>query len=127
MSDFEIAAYDRNQCLLCRKNGKVLGQVNVRDLREETFGGYVIWNLLVYPEHRNQGVAEALIRCVLSSFDDAPVFITAEPFYDGEGMDKDSLVSWYRRFGFERWRNTLNQDGHWMVREFQNDNGPAEN
>jgi len=67
-----------------------------------------------------------LIQCVLNSFEDAPVFITAEPFYDGEGMDKDNLVSWYRRFGFESWRHKLNLDGKWMVREPQKENGPAE-
>ena len=125
MSDYEIAAYDRNECLLCRLNGKVIGQVNVRDFREESFGGYVIWNLLVFPGHRNQGAAEALMQCVLDNFKDAPVYITAEPFFDSEGMDAEGLLQWYRRLGFDNWQNEpddtneSNSRGKWMIREPQ--------
>ena len=125
MSDFEIAAFDRNECLLCRKNGIVVGQVNVRDLREDNFGGYVVWNLLVYPDYRQQGVGEALIRCVLNSFEDAPVFITADPFHDEEGLDKDGLASWYQRLGFEAWQHELNPAGNWMIHEPVNENEPS--
>jgi len=115
MSDFEIASYDRNECLLCRRNGKVVGQVNVRDLRDEFFGGYIIWNLLVFPDHRNQGVAEALVRCVLSSYDDSPVYITAEPFYDDSGLGEGQLMSWYQRLGFAKWQHPQNTAGKWMI------------
>ncbi len=114
MSDYEIASYDRNDCLLCRRNGIVLGQVNVRDLRDESLAGYVIWSLLVFPEHRNQGVGEAMIQCVLRTYQDAPVFITADPFYDAEGMDKERLLEWYRRIGFEDWQDKSIADGKWL-------------
>lgn len=117
MSDFEIAAYDRNECLLCRHEGKVVGQVSVRDLRDESFGGYVVWNLLVFPEHRNTGVGEALLQCVLRSYEDAPVFITAEPFFDTEGLSSEELVSWYQRLGFAKWEDPQNLTGKWMVHE----------
>ena len=132
MSDFEIAAYDRNQCLLCRQDGKVVGQVNVRDLRDESFGGYVIWNLLVFPGHRRKGVAEALIQCVLKSFDDAPAYIAAIPFFDSDGMDESSLLDWYRRLGFEEWKNEAaetiesSSNGKWMIREPRTQNEPVE-
>lgn len=132
MSDFEIAAYDRNDCLLCRKDGNVVGQVNVRDLRDESFGGYVIWNLLVFPEHRNLGVGEALIQCVIENFDDAPVLITAEPFYDTQGLDKANLLQWYQRLGFEEWLEKpddvdgARSAGCWMIREPWKKNEPTE-
>jgi predicted N-acetyltransferase YhbS len=115
MSDFEIAKYDRNECLLCRRNGQVVGQVNVRDLRQEYFGGYVIWNLLVFPDHRNQGVGEALVNCILLNFNDAPVYITAEPFYDTEGLGEEQLTAWYCRMGFVQWNHPQNEDGKWMI------------
>ena len=125
MSDYEIAAYDRNQCLLCRLNGEVVGQVNVRDLRDESFGGYVIWNLMVFPGHRNNGAAEALLQCVVENFNDAPLYITAQPFHDSEGLDADRLLQWYRRLGFKDWQNEpvdtsdSISNGKWMIREPQ--------
>lgn len=117
MSDFEIAKYDRNECLLCRRDGRVVGQVNVRDLREEFFGGYVIWNLLVFPNHRNLGVAEALVECILNNFNDAPVYISAEPFYDDHGLGEEQLAAWYRRLGFIDWEHPQNEDRKWMIHE----------
>lgn len=133
MSDFEIAAYDRNHCLLCRQNGKVVGQVNVRDLRRESFGGYVIWNLLVFPQHRELGVAESLVRCVLKNFNDAPIFVAAEPFFDSGGMTEAELIAWYRRLGFEDWNDEpevtshSKSQGKWMFWEPIKENEPAEN
>jgi GNAT superfamily N-acetyltransferase len=117
MSDFEIAAYDRNDCLLCRQNGIVVGQVCVRDLRDESFAGYVIWNLLVFPEHREKGIAEALIECVIETYDDAKIFISAEPFYDKNGLSQEELRDWYLRLGFKIWQSEQNSDGKWLVRE----------
>jgi len=125
-SNFEIAAYDRNHCLLCRQDGEVVGQVNVRDLRDESFGGYVIWNLLVFPNLRQQGAAKALIRCVLENFNDAPTFIAAEPFFDSDSMDEADLIAWYRRLGFTDWENEpavtnhSRSKGKWMIREASN-------
>ena len=115
MSDYEIASYDRNDCLLCRHKGIVVGQVNVRDLRDKSLGGYVIWNLLVFPKHRNEGVGDAMIQCVLRSYVDAPVFITADPFFDTDGLDKPRLLAWYRRLGFEVWQDESNVDEKWLV------------
>ena len=126
MSDFEIAAYDRNECLLCRKDGKVVGQVSVRDLRDESFGAWIIWNLLVFPSHRQQGVAEALIQCVLANFNDSPVLITAEPFHDLQGMTEEQLESWYRRMGFVEWDSALNTTGKWMIQHPTIPKEPAE-
>lgn len=126
MSDFEIAAYDRNECLLCRKDGKVVGQVSVRDLRDESFGAWIIWNLLVFPTHRQNGVAEALVQCVLENFNDAPVLITAEPFHDLDGMTEEQLSAWYRRMGFITWANPLNTNGKWMMHEPSNPKELAE-
>lgn len=117
MSDFEIAAYDRNDCLLCRQGSEVVGQVNVRDLRDESFAGYVIWNLLVFPKFRQQGVGEAMIECVIRNYDDARLFISAEPFFDQEGIDRDGLHDWYRALGFKPWTDSLNKDMKWLVRE----------
>lgn len=117
MSDFEIAKYDRNECLLCRHEGNVVGQVNVRDLREEYFGGYVVWNLLVFPGHRDQGVGEALVHCILLNFNDAPVYITAEPFFDSQGLGESELTDWYHRLGFVAWEHPENPDGKWMVHQ----------
>jgi GNAT superfamily N-acetyltransferase len=114
MSDHEIASYDRNDCLLCRRNGIVLGQVNVRDLRDESLGGYVIWGLLVFPDHRNHGVGDALIQCVLRTYQDAPVFITAEPFYDNEGLNRQKLLDWYHRLGFQVWQDESNVGDKWL-------------
>ncbi|QEG24052.1 GNAT family N-acetyltransferase [Mariniblastus fucicola] len=126
MSEFEIAAYDLNECLLCRRDGKVVGQVNVRDLRDESFGGYVIWNLLVFPGNRNEGVGEALVECVLQNFDDAPAFITADPFHDDDGMNAADLTAWYRRLGFKVWNDEANVGDKWMIREPWQKNEPAE-
>lgn len=132
MSDFEIAAYDRNHCLLCRQDGNVVGQVNVRDLRQESFGGYVIWNLLVFPKHRNIGAARTLVQCVLDNFNDAPVYITAEPFFDSDAMDESELLNWYQRLGFVDWQHEpeltsrSSSKGKWMIWEPPKENEPAE-
>ncbi len=116
MPQYKIAKYDKNDCLLCRSGKTVLGQVNVRDLRSEYFGGYVIWNLHVYPKYRNQGVAGELIQCVLNSYKDAPIFIDAEPFYDEEGPSSEELRKWYLDLGFRPWNNDeKNPNGAWLV------------
>ena len=117
MSEHEIAKYDANDCLLCRVDGKAIGQVAIRDLRDRYFGGYVIWNLLVYPGHRNTGVATELMNCVIKNYCDAPLFIGAEPFYDGEGPATEELRQWYESLGFKVWEDAeKNADGTWMVR-----------
>ena len=128
MSNYEIAKYDANDCLLCRVDGQAIGQIAIRDLRDRYFGGYVIWNLLVYPGHRNAGVATELINCVIENYRDAPLFIGAEPFYDGEGPSTDELRRWYESLGFRLWADTeKNTDQTWMVRPVSdiNDQGPT--
>jgi GNAT superfamily N-acetyltransferase len=116
MPNLEIASYDRNDCLLCRLDGKVVGQVNIRDLRDEFFGGYVIWNLLVYPPYRKQNIATELIACVLCTYDDAPIFINADPFHDDNGLDQAALISWYEKLGFTTWHDEkLNPDRRWLI------------
>lgn len=116
MTQYQIAKYDRNDCLLCRSGDTVMGQVNVRDLRNEFFGGYVIWNLHVYPGYRNKGVASELIKCILGSYKDAPLFIDAQPFYDGDGPSAEEIRKWYVELGFRVWDDTeKNPDQTWMV------------
>ena len=116
MTKYQIAKYDKNDCLLCRSGKTVLGQVNVRDLRDEYFGGYVIWNLHVYPGYRNQGVASELVQCILDSYKDAPIFIDAEPFYDDGGPTAKELHDWYHGLGFRVWDDKeKNPNNNWLV------------
>jgi len=88
--------------------------------------------LLVFPGHRNLGVAKTLVQCVLDNFDDAPVYITAEPFFDSDAMDESDLLDWYRRLGFIDWQNEpevtshSSSKGKWMIRDPQKENEPTE-
>jgi hypothetical protein len=71
-------------------------------------------------------VGEALIQCVLDNFDDAPAFISAEPFFDSEGLSSEDLLAWYLRLGFSKWKDETNIGGKWLIREPWIQNEPTE-
>jgi|AntDeeMinimDraft_6_1070357.scaffolds.fasta_scaffold01303_6 ribosomal protein S18 acetylase RimI-like enzyme len=115
-SEHEVTRYpvgeldDHRHHRICDEEGNVLAYAVLLPDTPDVGSTYLV-GLHVEPEHRQKGMAKALLRSIEEDFETCTIFLQAHPYSDCP-FSEEELQQMYERLGF----HVYEEDG-WMKKQ----------